>query len=299
VTTFDYYPYGEEKPSATANERDKFATYMRDATGLDYADQRYFNSTWGRFTTPDPHVGSMTSRDPVSFNRFVYAHSDPITFNDPTGLIISIKDKPIPIIVIHCPSFYLFGSLGGCPGINPTPFQRGDRAPHQGLPGALDEILDETVKEVKELLKDGECADSIGAGSSEDAAKRLDSTNVQFKDLGDLTFTTGDNGELKSGGAVGNYVPGIPLIRPRAINLNTRVNWLNPSNSSAVFDGELRPYDLLEATAVQLGVQSVSRGSLMQLTILHELRHSFGEDHGNAASSVGEFNREIYDKCIK
>ncbi len=36
-----YYPYGQERPSATANGTEKFATYFRDAdTGLDYADQR-------------------------------------------------------------------------------------------------------------------------------------------------------------------------------------------------------------------------------------------------------------------
>jgi RHS repeat-associated protein len=70
VTTFDYYPYGEEKPSATANERDKFATYMRDATGLDYADQRYFNSTWGRFVSVDPFVSIE--------NPYPYANADPV-----------------------------------------------------------------------------------------------------------------------------------------------------------------------------------------------------------------------------
>ncbi|MGH9963024.1 MAG: hypothetical protein ACREBC_38895, partial [Pyrinomonadaceae bacterium] len=31
------FPYGEEKGSATANDRVKFATYYRDSTGLDYA----------------------------------------------------------------------------------------------------------------------------------------------------------------------------------------------------------------------------------------------------------------------
>ena len=46
----DYFPYGEER-SATANPADKFATYERDATGLDYADQRYYLSSAGRFAT--------------------------------------------------------------------------------------------------------------------------------------------------------------------------------------------------------------------------------------------------------
>jgi hypothetical protein len=39
-----YLPYGEERPGATANDTDKFATYFRDAsTGLDYAMNRYYS----------------------------------------------------------------------------------------------------------------------------------------------------------------------------------------------------------------------------------------------------------------
>ena len=49
-----FYPYGQEKPSATANDTEKFTGYFRDsATGLDYADQRYHQAGVGRFMTPD------------------------------------------------------------------------------------------------------------------------------------------------------------------------------------------------------------------------------------------------------
>jgi len=37
-----FYPFGQERPSATTNDKEKFTGYFRDtATGLDYADQRY------------------------------------------------------------------------------------------------------------------------------------------------------------------------------------------------------------------------------------------------------------------
>jgi hypothetical protein len=39
----DYFPYGEEKPGATAQDRYKFGTYYRDTTGLDYANQHLGN----------------------------------------------------------------------------------------------------------------------------------------------------------------------------------------------------------------------------------------------------------------
>ncbi|HXM45221.1 MAG TPA: hypothetical protein VN924_28540, partial [Bryobacteraceae bacterium] len=60
-----YYPYGVEY-NATANDTEKYATYTRDTlTGLDYAMNRYYASTWGRFTTPDRSWSSLPrlSRD--------------------------------------------------------------------------------------------------------------------------------------------------------------------------------------------------------------------------------------------
>ncbi len=51
-------PYGDEITS-TSSDREKFATYTRDFyTGLDYADQRFYASTYGRFNTPDPYMAA-------------------------------------------------------------------------------------------------------------------------------------------------------------------------------------------------------------------------------------------------
>jgi len=46
-----YYPFGEERNSPPlANDQVKFVIYTRgSATGLDYADQRHYASTFGRF----------------------------------------------------------------------------------------------------------------------------------------------------------------------------------------------------------------------------------------------------------
>ena len=51
---------------------------MRDDTGLDYADQRYFTNTSGRFVTPDP-AGDGS-------NWYAYAGGDPVNSADPSGL---------------------------------------------------------------------------------------------------------------------------------------------------------------------------------------------------------------------
>jgi len=77
VETHSYFPYGEERV-VTAQDREKFGTYLRDATGLDYADQRYYASTQGRFTSPDPYQASGGAGEPGSWNRYGYVEGDPV-----------------------------------------------------------------------------------------------------------------------------------------------------------------------------------------------------------------------------
>jgi RHS repeat-associated protein len=80
------YPYGVEY-TATANDREKYATYTRDSlTGLDYAMNRYYSSQWGRFLSPDPYGGSVKLGSPQTWNRYSYVNGDPINGNDPFGL---------------------------------------------------------------------------------------------------------------------------------------------------------------------------------------------------------------------
>jgi RHS repeat-associated protein len=53
---------------------------------LDYADQRFYASSYGRFNMADPSWVSVGSKDPGSWNRYSYPSSDPVNRNDPTGL---------------------------------------------------------------------------------------------------------------------------------------------------------------------------------------------------------------------
>jgi len=81
-----FYPYGEEIGTATANDHEKFATYQRDDyTKLDYADQRYYASSYGRFTTADRLASSAMASDPGSWNRYAYVGGDPVNRSDPSG----------------------------------------------------------------------------------------------------------------------------------------------------------------------------------------------------------------------
>ena len=81
-----YYPYGQEK-NPTANDTEKFATYTRDSiSGLDYANQRYYQPGFGRFLTDDPSGDNWDAANPGSWNTYAYVAGDPINSNDPTGL---------------------------------------------------------------------------------------------------------------------------------------------------------------------------------------------------------------------
>ena len=82
-----YFPYGQERPSATTDGKEKFATYFRDSeTGLDYANARYHQPGMGRFMTADPYKASAGASDPGSWNRYAYTGGDPINRMDRTGL---------------------------------------------------------------------------------------------------------------------------------------------------------------------------------------------------------------------
>jgi len=78
-----YYPWGEEK-TTTPDGQVKFGTYFRDTPGQDYADQRYYTATAGRFYTPDPSTG-VNLKNPITWNKYAYAGDDPVNFNDSRG----------------------------------------------------------------------------------------------------------------------------------------------------------------------------------------------------------------------
>ncbi len=92
-TAGKYYPYGEDRGTPIANDQVKFATYTRNsATGLDYADQRYYSNQFGRFMSPDPYQASAGPSDPGRWNRYSYVQGDPVNYTDRTGLNRDAED---------------------------------------------------------------------------------------------------------------------------------------------------------------------------------------------------------------
>jgi RHS repeat-associated protein len=85
-----YWPYGQEKPGATGQSRQKFATYWRDDSGLDYAMNRYYQN--GRFLSPDAYQAPNAMANPIEWNRYAYVIGDPMAYHDPSGLDYKIPD---------------------------------------------------------------------------------------------------------------------------------------------------------------------------------------------------------------
>ncbi|MBZ5524221.1 MAG: RHS repeat-associated core domain-containing protein [Acidobacteriia bacterium] len=66
---------------------DLFAGYERDQeTQLDHTWFRKYSSAQGRWTTPDPYLGSMDLAHPQSLNRYAYVLNNPVNLRDPLGL---------------------------------------------------------------------------------------------------------------------------------------------------------------------------------------------------------------------
>jgi len=92
--TITSLPFGDGLATQPANggcgdpSPDHFTGLERDAeSGLDHTLNRQFASSYGRWLTPDPaSVKAITLADPQTWNMYEYAHNNPTTVTDPSGL---------------------------------------------------------------------------------------------------------------------------------------------------------------------------------------------------------------------
>ncbi|AFZ10490.1 Rhs family protein (plasmid) [Oscillatoria nigro-viridis PCC 7112] len=84
--TYSYDAFGNLIASAGNVENDYlFAGEQLDEDlGQYYLRERYYNQSVGRFTRRDTYEGSF--EDPMSLHKYLYAHANPVTYTDPTGL---------------------------------------------------------------------------------------------------------------------------------------------------------------------------------------------------------------------
>jgi len=292
-----YYPYGEDRSSPPpTNDQVKFVTYTRDsATGMDYADQRYYASTYGRFMSPDPYMASGGPTDPSSWNRYAYTRGDPVNRFDPSGL----QDEGPPMLPFfgYCPDGSItFYGASPCPIPPPGNLWGWVIGPAViDLSGLLRLFLpksisggtnvqakmvgDAYVDALLRLNMNPECHDALTNNYGLDATTTLQDTDYRILDLGDANAGASTNPGfsvfLNSGGAFFNAVP----------DADGHVTLTIPSTTVG---------------GPKTAITFQSQASAGAFLLLHELGHEtglFGSDAG-----MGTINAQhswvVLDKCF-
>jgi RHS repeat-associated protein len=291
-----YYPFGEERNSPPlANDQVKFATYTRDsATGLDYADQRYYTSAFGRFMSPDPYRAMSTSpsnpANPLSWNRYAYVTGDPVNKSDPQGLrecyvtddngdeVDCSKYDPSGV-----PTINTQGGGGGKGPLTVTNFSNsGDN--QQEITDVLNDIL-------SGLSSDTKCSDwlQVGTGGS---ISDLISTLISNNSFGHASFSDNTVAAFAGSKNADGTPSGAPITA--AITVNDNGGFYNSTISVNGVDKN-----------VTIGPHNYQGGSLkaQAAILLHELGHienaaggasGFQSDAGNAPA--GKANDKLVDQ---
>ncbi|WP_146174076.1 RHS repeat-associated core domain-containing protein [Saccharothrix carnea] len=87
VTQRRQTPYGANRGTAPPSWPDRlgFVGGRNDESGLTSVGARLYDSSQGRFLSADP---ILDNNDPQQLNGYAYANNSPVTYSDPTGLII-------------------------------------------------------------------------------------------------------------------------------------------------------------------------------------------------------------------
>jgi RHS repeat-associated protein len=83
-----HLPFGEDFAESGTQQKQHFTSYERDSqSGTDYAVNRNYLSSTGRFHSADPFEQSGNASVPQSWNRYAYTMNSPIDSIDPLGLL--------------------------------------------------------------------------------------------------------------------------------------------------------------------------------------------------------------------
>jgi RHS repeat-associated protein len=92
VRTFGHFPFGETWYETGTHNKWDYTTYENDAeSGLNYAIARFHNPRLGRFMSVDPWPADK--RHPQSWNRYPHGNNNPVSFSDPTGMVMCDDDE--------------------------------------------------------------------------------------------------------------------------------------------------------------------------------------------------------------
>jgi RHS repeat-associated protein len=322
IGTQDNLPFGEDAGVSGNLEKHRFTNYERDPDGSDYAVNRQYSTSIGRFRQPDPMGGSIGN--PQSLNGYAYAMGDPVNLADPSGLYTIPLNNPFFDAGLFGPGLYIDGI---------RVITEGEYQIFFGLLSSGSGALAPMGSTV--TLANGGYYISMKTGyppgddfhpsqvsffegddeTHEDMIKRtlalvLDILKIR-KACRDLLAGTG------SGKNAFNYLYGMKYSKNKIVEGGL----IDDENLAETPPTLLSDLDITYPT-IHLGSQFFSKDGPAQpwegdfyprlapdmrreMTILHELGHATGAKAAkhlpaglDNAESSGAYNQEIYDKCL-
>jgi RHS repeat-associated protein len=89
-----HLPFGEQIAGSGEQEKHVFTAYERDSeSGLEYAVNRGYSTTTGRFLSADPYRSIGYMGDPRSWNRYVYTRNNPVDRVDPLSPQLWLRSR--------------------------------------------------------------------------------------------------------------------------------------------------------------------------------------------------------------
>lgn len=217
ISRRDFMPFGEELYAGTTNRteankysisgidnvRKRFTGYEKDAeTGLDFAEARYYDNRFGRFTAVDPLLASGQSADPQTFNRYVYVANNPINSTDPTGLWSDSQWSSIGA-GFFTPALNGFSSSTA---ISPTDFVNRDTGDVTNIPDGIDQVLAADTSQIQRAVQlfneDRFQYNAIVSALSSSDAFNLHLTSAEFYKLANAVYAESSGGTAESAGIV-------------------------------------------------------------------------------------------------
>ena len=213
----DFTAFGEEIGAGTGlrtsgqgfgasdSLREKYGLTERDdATGLDHTWFRKHENQTGRWTSPDPYLGSMSLGSSQSFNRYSYVESQPTNFVDPSGLNMSPAGSSGYCIRYH----YSNGTVGywgpwTCyPGSEEGGGGGGDPAP---LNAKETKKLNKAITKINKLINKKKCMDFLKKSLGDDIIGKISSGLIghqAFSGPRSTNLTTVEAGILSASEAI-------------------------------------------------------------------------------------------------
>ncbi|MBI3651314.1 MAG: RHS repeat-associated core domain-containing protein [Acidobacteria bacterium] len=163
-----HLPFGEDLNSSGTTDKHKLTSYERDAeTGNDYAVNRSYAQTTGRFNQADPYRASDYLVDPRSWNRYSYTRSDPVNRIDPLGLEDILTGYTVNVSAGSSYIDPLAGDIGNVLERQRLKLKRTDGEVHKGDRGEVGDDSKALLTRFKSLLAKvmamGDCANKLAA----------------------------------------------------------------------------------------------------------------------------------------